>query len=107
MCRKSKRSRRKRVWARMGMHLSAATACGQRNKVREAALSPRRYKPNARDQANFAGHSLAENGKEEITNQSGAFLMMKIDSQQLAPRIQPRAALTSDSLVFFGATGDL
>ena len=33
--------------------------------------------------------------------------MMKIDSQQLAPRMQPRAALTSDSLVFFGATGDL
>jgi hypothetical protein len=27
--------------------------------------------------------------------------MMKIDSQQLAPRMQPRAALISDSFVFF------
>jgi glucose-6-phosphate 1-dehydrogenase len=33
--------------------------------------------------------------------------MMKADSQQLAPRPQPREPGTSDSFVFFGATGDL
>ena len=32
---------------------------------------------------------------------------MKTDSQQLAPRLQPPEPGTSDSLVFFGATGDL
>jgi glucose-6-phosphate 1-dehydrogenase len=33
--------------------------------------------------------------------------MMKADSQQLAPRVQPREPGASDSFVFFGATGDL
>jgi glucose-6-phosphate 1-dehydrogenase len=33
--------------------------------------------------------------------------MMKADSQQLAHRLQPREPGTSDSFVFFGATGDL
>jgi glucose-6-phosphate 1-dehydrogenase len=33
--------------------------------------------------------------------------MMKADSQQLASRLQPREPGTSDSFVFFGATGDL
>jgi glucose-6-phosphate 1-dehydrogenase len=33
--------------------------------------------------------------------------MMKADSQQLAPRLQPREPGTSDAFVFFGATGDL
>jgi glucose-6-phosphate 1-dehydrogenase len=33
--------------------------------------------------------------------------MMKTDSQQLAPHMQSREAGTSDSFVFFGATGDL
>jgi glucose-6-phosphate 1-dehydrogenase len=33
--------------------------------------------------------------------------MMKADSQQLAPRMQPQEPGTSDSFVFFGATGDL
>jgi hypothetical protein len=33
--------------------------------------------------------------------------MMKTDSQQLAPPPHPREAATSDSFVFFGATGDL
>ena len=33
--------------------------------------------------------------------------MVKTDSQQLAPRLQPQEPGTSDSFVFFGATGDL
>ena len=33
--------------------------------------------------------------------------MMKADSQQLAPRLRPQEPGTSDSFVFFGATGDL
>jgi glucose-6-phosphate 1-dehydrogenase len=33
--------------------------------------------------------------------------MMKADSQQLAPRVQPREPGASDSFVFSGATGDL
>ena len=33
--------------------------------------------------------------------------MMKADSQQLAPRLLPQEPGTSDSFVFFGATGDL
>ena len=33
--------------------------------------------------------------------------MMKADSQQLAPRLLPQEPETSDSFVFFGATGDL
>ncbi len=33
--------------------------------------------------------------------------MVKTDSQQLAPRLQPPEPGTSDSFVFFGATGDL
>jgi hypothetical protein len=33
--------------------------------------------------------------------------MMKADSQQLAPRVQPREPGAFDSFVFFGATGDL
>ena len=33
--------------------------------------------------------------------------MVKTDSQQLAPRLQPAEPGTSDSFVFFGATGDL
>jgi hypothetical protein len=33
--------------------------------------------------------------------------MMKADSQQLAPRVQPREPGTSDSSVYLGATGDL
>jgi glucose-6-phosphate 1-dehydrogenase len=33
--------------------------------------------------------------------------MTKTDSQELAPRLQPREPGASDSFVFFGATGDL
>jgi glucose-6-phosphate 1-dehydrogenase len=43
----------------------------------------------------------------EKKNEPGAFLMMKTDSQRLASHMQSREAGTSDSFVFFGATGDL
>jgi hypothetical protein len=49
----------------------------------------------------------AQNREEETTDEHGAFLTMKTDSQQLASRMQSREAGTSDSFVFFGATGDL
>jgi hypothetical protein len=85
----------------MGIHSLAATACGQRNKVQEPTRSPLRYEIQRNISIKFRNHSLAENGKDEITNEPGAFLMMKTDSQQLAPHMQSREAGTSDFFVFF------
>ncbi len=43
---------------------------------------------------------------EKTTNEPGA-IMVKTVSQQLAPPMRPREPGSSDSFVFFGATGDL
>ena len=64
-------------------------------------------KLSGRSQSNCRVHLLAGEGKEETTNGTGAVLITKIDSQQLASRVPPRAAGTSDSFVFFGAIGEL
>jgi hypothetical protein len=45
-------------------------------------------------------------GKEEATKELKASLMMKADLQQV-PHVQSQEHGTSDSFVFFGATGDL
>src|ERR1039457_641712 len=85
----------------MGMHSSAATACGQLNKVQEPTRSPHRYEIQRKSSIKFRNHSLAENGKEETTNEPGAFLLMKVDSQQLAP--VPRLPLRAIRSVIFPA----
>ncbi len=106
MQRKSKPCHRKRVWARMGMHSSAATAFGKRNKVQDPTRPPRSYRIQRKISIKFRNH-LAQNREEETSDEPGAPLMMKTDSQQLAPHMQLREGSPSDSFVFFGATGDL
>ena len=61
-----KASAKERVWVRMTMPSSAASACGQRRRTREAAFSTGRHKNSAEDldQIPEATYSLAREKKK-------------------------------------------
>ena len=79
--------------------------------VRETERRKKRFRQVGKTQREISidsdSHSLAENGKEKITNEPGAYLMMKTDSQQIAPHMQSREAGLLTLLCSLARPGDL